>query len=87
MNIDPQERKERLEYKELEFVWRPMIGHLGRKAEVLGHVFYDFGTSPLDLLILDRPETFDPTSNHTVPNKTEPIGPDQPHPHPAINLT
>jgi hypothetical protein len=75
LNVDPDDRKARLERKDLEFIWRPMYGHLGRKTEVLGHVFYDFYTSPLDLLVLDRKPTFDPTDNHTVPNKTDPVGP------------
>ena len=37
---------------------------------MLGHVFYDFFTSPLDLLVLDRPASLDPTENHTISNKT-----------------
>jgi len=35
----------------MEFIWRPMFGSLGRKTEVLGHIFYDFHTSLLDLLV------------------------------------
>jgi hypothetical protein len=55
LNVQPDERKERLKYAEMEFLWRPMYGHLGQRPELLGHVFYDFFTSPLDLLVLDRP--------------------------------
>ena len=72
LHIQPDERKERLRYAEMEFVWRPMYSHLGSRAQVLGHIFYDFDTSPLDLLVLDRTNAFDPTDNHTSSNKTEP---------------
>lgn len=29
LNVQPDERKERLKYAEMEFLWRPMYGHLG----------------------------------------------------------
>lgn len=86
--IDPAERERRLAYGEMEFIWRPMYAHLGRKTEILSHVFYDFETSPLDLLIADdhRPH-WDPSGNHTIPNKTDPVGPPpEPHQRPD-NLT
>ena len=86
LNVDPQERKRRLEYQEMEFVWRPMYSHLGKRAQMLGHVFYDFYTSPLDLLVSDKIEDFDPTDNHTVPNKTDPVEP-VPNPHDKPNTT
>ena len=79
LHIDPEERQRRLEYSEMEFVWRPMYSHLGRKSEMLGHIFYDFNTSPLDLLVMDQ-RISDPTNGHVVPNKTEPVGP-PPEPH------
>ena len=63
-----------------------MYDHLGRRPELLGHVFYDFETSPLNLLVLDRDqnEAFDPTSNGTVPNMTDPVGPpSDPHDWPS----
>lgn len=64
-----------------------MYEHLGRRPELLGHVFYDFQTSPLKLLVLDRDqnnEGFDPTSNGTVPNMTDPVGPpSDPHEWPV----
>lgn len=72
LHLSPEERLQRLEWAEMEFVWRPMFGHLGKKTEVLGHVLYDFNTSPLDLLQLDRKETEDPSDNHVHPNKTDP---------------
>lgn len=61
--LDPEERKDRLSYSEMEFVWRPMFSHLGRKTEVLAHIFYDFFKSPLDLVVLDSAtnDDFDPT--------------------------
>lgn len=86
LHIQPDERKERLRYAEMEFVWRPMYSHLGSRAQVLGHIFYDFDTSPLDLLVLDRTNAFDPTDNHTASNKTEPDEQDSSHPRPD-NLT
>ena len=85
MNIDPEERKRRLAYSDMEFIWRPMYSHLGRRAELLGHIFYDFFTSPLDLMVTDRNSEFDPTSNHTVPNMTDPVGPPDPHNQPDFN--
>ena len=40
----------------MEFIWRPNFQHLGRKAEIFTHVFYDFFASPLDFDVLDPPE-------------------------------
>ena len=47
LNIEPEDRLLRLEDRAMEFIWRPMYSHLARRAELLGHVFYDFYTSPL----------------------------------------
>lgn len=80
LNIEPDDRKLRLEDRALEFIWRPMFDHLGRRAEIFGHVFYDFHTSPLEILQDDRINYFDPTDNHTKPNGTDPVGP-PPGPH------
>ena len=74
----------RLEYSEMEFIWRPMYGHLGRKAEMLGHVLYDFWTSPLDLIIKDSKQEYDPSFNHTEHNSTRP---EPPNPSPLVNNT
>ena len=38
---------------------------------MLGHIIYDFNTSPLDLVVLDRPIDYDPTDGGITPNKTE----------------
>lgn len=37
-----------------------MYAHLGRKTEILGHVFYDFYKSPLDMMIHDEKQSTDP---------------------------
>jgi len=63
----------------MEFIWRPSYNHLGRKAELLGHIFYDFDTSLLDIMVDDWKPTFDPTENHTLPNYTDPVNPPQPN--------
>jgi hypothetical protein len=72
LHLDPEERKERLQWAEMEFVWRPMFLNLGRKTELMGHFIYDFNTSPLDLLVLDRKIDEDPSDGHIHPNKTDP---------------
>jgi len=70
LSIDPEERRERLMWGEMEFVWRPFYAHLGRKTEMMGHIIYDFNTSPMDLLVMDSKD--DPSDGHIKPNKTDP---------------
>ena len=55
----------------MEFIWRPMYSHLGRRAQLLGHVLYDFDTSPLEILVEDRKPKNDPTDGHIKPNQTD----------------
>jgi Glycosyl hydrolases family 38 N-terminal domain len=74
-NIEDEDRKNRLIEGSMEFVWRPQYKHLGRRTELLGHIFYDFDTSLLEILVDDWQPTFDPTENHTIPNNTEPNRP------------
>jgi hypothetical protein len=52
-NIDPSERKVRLENQTMEYLWRPNYYNLGRKAQLFTHIFYDFDLSPFDLIIED----------------------------------
>lgn len=52
-NVDPEERKQRLANSSMEFIWRPQFLNLGRKAELFTHLFYDFDTSPFDLVVED----------------------------------
>ena len=52
-----------------------MYSHLGRKTEVFGHIFYDFYTSPLDIMVEDFKETFDPTDGHIRPGPPKPFKP------------
>jgi len=72
LDIDPEERLRRMEYQDLEFIWRPMYNHLGRKTEMLGHVFYDFYANPLDLEITDEPDLSpkNATRNDTLKSST-----------------
>jgi Glycosyl hydrolases family 38 N-terminal domain len=72
LHIEQEDRKLRLQDKSMEFVWRPMYDHLGRRAEVFGHVFYDFFTSPLDILTEDFKPSFDPTQGHVKPGPPKP---------------
>ena len=82
LNIEPEDRLLRLEDRAMEFIWRPMYSHLARRAELLGHVFYDFYTSPLDILLDDFTPSFDPSSGHLRPGPPKkPVPP----PH-AFNL-
>ncbi len=48
---------------------------MGRRPELFGHIFYDFETSLLDIMVEDWKPTFDPTENHTLPNFTDPVNP------------
>jgi hypothetical protein len=59
----------------MEFIWRPMYDHLARRAEVFGHIFYDFYTSPLDIMVEDFKQSFDPTSGNVKPGPPKPVGP------------
>ena len=76
LNIEPEDRQLRLKDRAMEFIWRPMYSHLARRAELLGHVFYDFYTSPLDILVEDFSPTFDPSIGHTRPGPPKkPVAP------------
>jgi lysosomal alpha-mannosidase len=45
--LDYQDKQERLENKEMEFVWRPFYSHLGSDAQIFSHVLYhDYRTPP-----------------------------------------
>ena len=59
----------------MEFVWRPQYSHLGRRTELFGHIFYDFDTSLLDILVDDYIPSYDPTDDHIEPNMTDPVNP------------
>lgn len=53
LNIEQDDRDIRLGERSMEFVWRPQYNHLGRRAELFGHIFYDFETSLLEYLVED----------------------------------
>jgi hypothetical protein len=54
LNVNADERARRSEAKELQFIWRPMFQHLGRRTEMFTHIIYDHNVSPLDLLVPDN---------------------------------
>ena len=52
-NIDPHDKRKRLETNSMEFLWRPNFQHLSRKSEIFTHVFFDFDKSPFDFPVND----------------------------------
>jgi hypothetical protein len=53
ININEDERWERIHNMEMQFLWRPMLSQLGRRTEIFTHILYDYDVSPLDLLVGD----------------------------------